>query len=74
MNFTGTCIIKLSNIFNIVMQLEDLGIRIDEILLKRNFFNTLLLFLRRLKNRSEILLGSRARLQRFVINLRFTRD
>ena len=55
-----TCIIKLSNLFNIVY--IRIGIRIDEILLKRNFFNTLLLFLRRLKNRSEILLGSRARL------------
>ena len=32
---------------------EDFGIRIDEILLKRNFLNMLLLFLRRLRNRSE---------------------
>ena len=33
---------------------EDFGIRIDEILLKRNFFNTdATLFLRRLRNRSE---------------------
>ena len=32
---------------------EDFGIRIDEILLKRNFLNMLLLFFRRLRNRSE---------------------
>ena len=32
---------------------EDFGIRIDEILLKRNFFNMLLLFLRRFRNPSE---------------------
>ena len=32
---------------------EDFSIRIDEILLKRNFFNMPLLFLRRLRNRSE---------------------
>ena len=31
---------------------EDFGVRIDEILLKRNFFNMLLLSLRRLRNRS----------------------
>ena len=38
---------------------EDFGIRINEILLKRNSFNMRLLFLRHLTNRSEILLGSR---------------
>ena len=32
---------------------EDFVIRIDEILLKRNFFNKLLLFLKRLRNRGE---------------------
>ena len=32
---------------------EDFGIGIDKILLKRNFLNMLLLFLRRLRNRSE---------------------
>ena len=32
---------------------EDFGVRIDEILLKRNVFKMLLLFLRRLRNRSE---------------------
>ena len=32
---------------------EDFGIRIDEILLKRNFFNMLLLFFRRGRNRSQ---------------------
>ena len=32
---------------------EDFSIRIDEVLLKRNFFNELLLFLRRPRNRSE---------------------
>ena len=32
---------------------EDFGIRIDKILLKRNSFNRLLLFLRRLRYRSE---------------------
>ena len=32
---------------------EDFGIRIDEILLRRNFFNMLLLFLRQFRNPSE---------------------
>ena len=43
----------LLNAFYVFFFAEDLGIRVDEILLKRNFFNMLLLFLRRLRNRSE---------------------
>ena len=50
---------KLSHFFflnSVVLRVffaDDFGIRIDEIILKRNFFHMLLLFLRRLRNRSE---------------------
>ena len=48
------------------MKLEDFGISIFEIYLKTKFFNMLFFLLRPLRNASEILLGSRARLDRFV--------
>ena len=51
----NTCIIRflLFEFVLLVFFAEDFGMRIDEILLKRNSFNMLLLFLRRLRSRSE---------------------
>ena len=62
-----SCMIKFSHLLNIAMKLVKTSVSQSlKIFLKTKFFNMLFFFLRPLRNASGILLGSRARLDRFV--------